>query len=257
MHIRPGIELANLTDTGCEREVNEDYYCYAEPDDDGLFHRKGRLVIVADGMGGHVGGQVASTIAVETVRDTYLNDPSDNPGDALFNGFQEAQTAILEYSREHPELAGMGTTCTAGVIHEGALWYGHVGDSRLYLIRDAEIKQLTEDHSYVARLVREGAISREEAAVHPERNVLTSALGMDTAVAIDFPENPLRLDPGDILLFCSDGLHGLVSNQEMLQVAIGNEPRAACQELIRLAKDRGGFDNITVQILKVERPRSE
>ena len=251
MQIRPGIDLANLTDTGCEREVNEDYYGYFEPDSDEDFQRKGRLIIVADGMGGHVGGQIASGIAVDTVRDVYLADPSGDPGDALSHAFEQAHRAILDHAREHPELHGMGTTCTAAAIVDGQLYFGHVGDSRLYRIRESKLTQLSEDHSYVARLVREGMIAPEEAATHPERNVLTAALGMESIMSLDFPAEPIPLAPGDILLLCTDGLHGLVTDAEMLSIAATRAPSDACHTLVHLAKNRGGFDNITVQILRV------
>lgn len=251
MQIRPGIELGNLTDTGCQRERNEDYYCYAEPDDERDFQRKGRLAVVADGMGGHEGGQMASGIAVETVRNTYLNHPGDDPVEALRAAFQQAHAAILDSARDHPELHGMGTTCTAAVVRDGRLFYGHVGDSRLYLIRGFSISQLTEDHSRVGQMVRAGMITPEEAAVHPERNVLTAALGMDSDLPLDFPPEPIPLEPNDLLLICTDGLHGLVSNEELLGVAAGSPPGEACQQLVRIAKERGGFDNITVQIIRV------
>ena len=250
MRIRPGLELANLTDTGCHRAENEDYYCYAEPESDLDFKRKGRLAVVADGMGGHEGGKVASTIAVETVRDGYLADPSDDPDQALRAAFQNAHAAILEYSRQHPELQCMGTTCTAVTLIDGRLRYGHVGDSRLYLMRGLSISRLTQDNSQVGRLVQEGLITPEEAAVHPQRNVLTEAMGVEPASG-DFSETPLPLESGDILLICSDGLHGLVTDQEMLATAAIQTPAEACKELVRMAKERGGFDNITLQILKI------
>ena len=250
MVIRPGIELANLSDTGLQRPANEDYYCYAEPDDDEEFRLKGRLAIVADGMGGHVGGQVASGLAVEAVRRAYLNG-SEEPLEALVEGFREAQAGILHYAFEHPELAGMGTTCTAAVIRGGLLYYGHVGDSRLYLIRDGVIEKLTQDHSRVAQMVRDGILSPEEAAVHPDRNVLTAALGMSGNVPAEFSDPPLPLRTGDTLLICSDGLHGLVGDQEMLAIAGSNPPTEACRTLVNLANERGGFDNITVQILRI------
>lgn len=250
MLIRPGIELANLTDTGLHRAENEDYYCYAEPDDDADFARKGRLAVVADGMGGHEGGKIASTIAVESVRDVYLAEPGNDPAEALRVAFLKAHAAIQDYARQHPELEGMGTTCTAIVIIDGRLSFGHVGDSRLYLIRGLTISRVTQDHSQVGRLVEEGLLTLEEAAVHPQRNVLTAAMGVDPASA-DFSESPVPLEPGDILLICSDGLHGLVSDQEMLATAASETPAGACTELVRLAKERGGFDNITLQILKI------
>lgn len=251
MQIRPGIELANLTDTGCERERNEDYYCYFEPDSDDDFLRKGRLIIVADGMGGHEGGQVASAIAVETVRDAYIADPSDDPEDALSHAFEQAHRAILDHAREHPELHGMGTTCTAAAIVGEQLWFGHVGDSRLYLIRGSQLTQLSEDHSLVARMVREGTIAPEEAATHPDRNVLIAALGMESAMSVEFPAEPTPLESGDILLLCTDGLHGLVTGAELLTIAETTAPSEACRQLVDLAKNRGGFDNITLQILRV------
>lgn len=250
MRIRPGIELANLTDVGCHREENEDYYCYAEPDDDLVFERKGRLAVVADGMGGHQGGKVASTIAVEAVRDWYFNHLDLDTHEALRSAFQDAHAAIQEYSRQNPALAGMGTTCTAVAILGDQLHYGHVGDSRLYLIRGGAISQITQDHSQVARLVRDGLITPEEAANHPQRNVLTAAMGIEPAAA-DFSESPLQLYPNDVLLICSDGLHGLVSDQEMLANASGLAPVEACKELVRIARERGGFDNITLQILRI------
>jgi len=249
MIVRPGIELANLTDPGCVRERNEDYYCYFEPDDDEAFRKRGRLVVVADGMGGHEGGQVASGIAVEMVRKTW-SDGVGEPSDLLITALSNAQAAIQDYAHEHPELSGMGTTCTAAAIIGSSLYYGHVGDTRLYLFRNGGIRRVTHDHSLVQRLVDSGAITEEQAAEHPDKNVLVSALGMRGEVAVDVPESPVPLEPGDILLICTDGLHGLVSDAEMLDAATRLEPRHACQQLVQMAKDRGGPDNITLQIVR-------
>jgi len=251
MLLRPGLELANLSDVGLHREQNEDYFCYVEPASEEDFKRLGRLAIVADGMGGHEGGQVASGIAIDTVRDVYLAHSGDDPGEALLTAFQDAHAAIQVYAREHPELRGMGTTCTAVVLRDHDLYYGHVGDSRLYLIRDSAISQLTDDHSLVGRLLRDGQITPEEAAVHPDRNVLTAALGMDSAVPGDFSGAPRPLYQNDILLICTDGLHGLVNDEELRHIALNDAPSEACREMVRLANGRGGFDNITVQILKM------
>jgi len=250
MIVRPGIELANLTDPGCVRERNEDYYCYYEPDDDEVFRKRGRLIVVADGMGGHEGGEIASGIAVEMVRQTWQSVEGD-PTDLLVAALSNAHAAIQDYAREHPELAGMGTTCTAAAIVGERLYYGHVGDSRLYLFHHGGIRRVTHDHSLVQRLVDSGAITPEEAENHPDKNVLISALGMRGLVSVDVPDEPLRLESGDTLLICSDGLHGLVSDAEMLDAVTRNDPRPACQELVQTARDRGGPDNITVQIVRV------
>jgi PPM family protein phosphatase len=251
MHIRPGIELGNLTDTGCHRDENQDYYCYAEPENEEEFARKGRLAIIADGMGGHEGGEVASRIAVERVRDAYLAQPDSDPRENLIVAFREAHSAIQQYVHDHPKLEGMGTTCTCAVLKNNQLYYGHVGDSRLYLIRQGAISLVTEDHSYVQGLVRQGMITPEEAAVHPQRNILTAALGTESAVPADFSQESIPLTPGDVLLLCTDGLHGLVTDQELLSTAGGSPAGDACQELVQTAKNRGGFDNITVQILRI------
>ena len=250
MKIRPGIELANLTDIGCARSENQDYYGYAEPESDEEFRRKGRLAVVADGMGGHQGGQVASAIAVEAIRDTYLQDEADDPEAALVAALSAAQATILGFAAQHPELTGMGTTCVAVAIRDGRLHYGHVGDSRLYLFRNSTISRLTRDHTLVNRLVDEGTITPEQAETHPDRNILTAALGMPRAVPAEFGES--MLEPRDVLLICTDGLHGLVSDEEMLATVTRLSPREACRELVELAKARGGFDNITLQIIRVE-----
>jgi protein phosphatase len=251
MTVRPGIELANLTDPGCVRERNEDYYCYFEPDDDDAFRARGRLLVVADGMGGHEGGEIASGIAVETVRQTWSSGAGD-PSELLIAALGKAHAAIQDYAREHPELAGMGTTCTAAALIGGLLYYGHVGDTRLYLIRGGAIRRVTHDHSLVQRLVDTGVITEAQAADHPDRNVLVAALGMSGAVSVDVPDAAIPLEPGDTLLICTDGLHGLVSEPELADAATRSEPRQACRQLVQMARDRGGPDNITLQIVRVD-----
>src|ERR1700691_1136302 len=153
MEIRPGITLANLSDVGLVRENNEDYFCYVEPESEEEFAKRGRLAIIADGMGGYEGGQIASHMAVDIVREAYLKDPDSDPLDALLEGFRQAHMQILAKARENEVLDGMGTTCTAAVILGQNLIYAHVGDSRLYLLRGPEIFQLTRDHSYVNKMV--------------------------------------------------------------------------------------------------------
>jgi len=251
MTVRPGFELANLTDRGCVRERNEDYYCYFEPEDEEAFRARGRLLVVADGMGGHEGGEIASGIAVEIVRQTWSTAAGD-PSDVLLAALSQAQNAILDYARERPELSGMGTTCTAVAVIGNLLYYGHVGDTRLYLIRNGEIRRLTRDQSLVQRLVESGAITAEQAAQHPDRNVLVSALGMRGAVSVEVSGTGVPLEAADILLLCTDGLHGLVNDGELLDAVTHREPRQACKELVQLAKDRGGPDNITLQVARLD-----
>jgi len=251
MEIRPGIELANLTDTGCERDNNEDYFAYCEPETDEEFVRKGRLAIVADGMGGEEGGEIASRLAVETIRHEYLNSPESNPLDSLVQSFQAAHSTILNFARQRPELRSMATTCTAVAINDGCAYFAHIGDSRLYLIRESSILQLTHDHTAINQLLQNGVITPGEAVNHPQRNVLTAALGAKQEVKADFAQAPIPLDPGDVLLLCTDGLWGLISDAEILSVVKSQAPRDACKQLVRMAKDRGGPDNITVQILRI------
>jgi len=251
MNIRPGIELANLSDIGCQRTENEDYYCYAEPEADEDFQKKGRLAVVADGMGGHEGGQVASGIAVDKMRQAFLNGSAEDPHEALLAGLQDAQAAIKEYARENPELSGMGTTCTALVLRGRQLYFAHVGDSRLYLVRNARILRLTRDHSYVGRLVESGIVRAEDAEKHPQRHILTAALGAGRDVAVDGAEHGVALLDGDDLLLCTDGLWSVVTEEELETAVSGNAPAECCAALVKLARQRGGTDNITLQVLRV------
>jgi serine/threonine protein phosphatase PrpC len=251
MRIRPGIELASLSDIGCHRENNEDRYSYWEPADEEQFQRKGRLATIADGMGGYEGGQEASRIAVETIEETYAHSPDTDPQSSLLAGFQAAHQRILQEADERPALHGMGTTCTALALLGNHLYYAHVGDSRLYLVHDSNISRLTHDHSYVSRLIEHGIISPEEAESHPQRHILTAALGAGSDLTLDCPEKPVSLEKGDVVVLCTDGLWGVVHDQEIQAVVGAKKPSEACRELVRTAKKRGGPDNITVQILRV------
>jgi protein phosphatase len=259
MKVRTGIEVSSQSDIGCVRTNNEDSFGYWEPEDDQQFLRKGRLAVVADGMGGYEGGQEASRLAVETLMAVYRDFGGDNPQDALIEALQTAHERIRQYSFAHPELRGMGTTCTAAAIVRGthgsanydALYYVHVGDTRLYLIRDGQITRVTRDHSYVGRLVESGMISQEEAEHHPQRNILTAALGTNPDLIMDSPGHPEPLRPEDVLLICSDGLWGLVRDPEILDVVENKSAEQAGRELIELARERGGPDNITVEILRL------
>jgi len=251
MRVRPGIELAGLSDVGCQRSNNEDRYSYWEPADDQQFPLKGRLAIVADGMGGYEGGQEASRIAVEVIEEIYSSAAAGEPRSWLLTGFQTAHSRIQDYAAKYPDLHGMGTTCTAVALLDHSLYYAHVGDSRLYLVRDASISRLTHDHSYVTRLVDNGIIRAEEAESHPQRHILTAALGAGTSVTPDSPVEPAFLESGDVLVLCTDGLWGLLHDDEILQIAAGKNVDDISQALVKAAKERGGPDNITVQVLRL------
>lgn len=251
MQIRPGIELAGLSDLGCQRENNEDRYSYWEPRSDEQFAAKGRLISVADGMGGYEGGQEASRIAIEAVEEAYASGPGRDIQSLLLAGFRSAHQKIQGYAETHPALEGMGTTCTTIVLLGRQLYFAHVGDSRLYLVRDSSITRLTQDHSYVSRLVAHGVISSEEAEFHPQRHILTAALGAGTDVEPDISVEPLELRSADHLLLCTDGLWGAVRDDELQKIVAGNSPEEACRRLVQMARDRGGPDNITLQIARV------
>jgi serine/threonine protein phosphatase PrpC len=251
MKVRPGVEVSSQTDIGCQRENNEDSFGYWEPEDDREFARKGRLAIVADGMGGYEGGQEASQMAVETVSSVYRDRNGGDPQQTLNEALQAAHERVRQHGFAHPKLRGMGTTCTAIALVGHELHYVHVGDSRLYRVRNGQIAQITRDHSYVGRLVESGAISREEAEKHPQRNILTAALGTSADLIMDSPGRPENLISGDVLVICSDGLWGQMHDDEILNAVANNSPEAAGRALIALARERGGPDNITLQVLRV------
>jgi serine/threonine protein phosphatase PrpC len=251
MKIRPGVEIAGLTDVGCQRENNEDSYGYWESDDDAVFARLGRLAIVADGMGGHEGGQVASHIAVDTIQQSYSNASDGDPQRILIESLQEAHHRIQHLANQDPELQGMGTTCTACAIVGRRVYYAHVGDSRLYLLRSNTLRVLSRDHSLVARLIETGMIRQEDAESHPQKHVLTAALGVTDDVEPDVPTEPLSLEKSDVLLICTDGLWGQLTEAELKDVLSSQAPSNACESLVRLAKEHGGPDNVTLQIARI------
>jgi PPM family protein phosphatase len=251
LRARQGIEVAAATDVGCQRQNNEDSYLYWEPADEPDFQRKGRLAIVADGMGGHEGGQEASRIAIEAIQEAYAADSGDNPQSGLVDGFRQAHEMVNRYATQHLHLRGMGTTATAIALPGNRLYFAHIGDSRLYRVHGQQISRLTRDHSYVGRLFENGVISAEEAEVHPQRHILTAALGTGPEIPPDMPDHPIMLESGDALVLCTDGLWGLVSDQEIRQIVDANSVADACGKLIEIAKQRGGPDNITLIVLRL------
>jgi PPM family protein phosphatase len=251
MNVRPGVAVASLSDVGCQRENNEDSYLYWEPAGDEEFQRKGRLAVIADGMGGHEGGQEASRLAVETVREVYDKGFRDDPHAALVESFAAAHARIQDFAERQPAFHGMGTTCTALVLRDRQLYFAHVGDSRLYLVRAARIMRLTRDHSYVGRLVESGIVRAEDAEKHPQRHILTAALGAGREVVVDGAEQGVALQDGDDLLLCTDGLWSLMTEEELETAVSSHAPAACCTALVKLARQRGGPDNITLQVLRV------
>jgi protein phosphatase len=240
--------VAQKSDVGLVRSENQDFAILSTPSEDSA--GKGRLMIVADGMGGHRGGATASRLAATTIKDTYLQSPVTDPVAALRDALTEANRKIFSEAQSNPDVRGMGTTTSALVIRDGLAYIAHVGDSRIYLIRNGEIRQLTDDHSLVASMVREGLLTSKEAESHPRRNVLQRSMGVSEQVEIDVLK-PLDLQPGDTFVLCSDGLHGLVREPEMLEV--GQLPiQAAVDEFVKRALDRGAPDNVTVVVARVE-----
>jgi len=251
MQVRTGIECASLSDVGCHRDDNEDWYSYWEPESDELLLRKGRLAIVADGMGGHEGGQEASRIAVEAIEQSYAAAGDGDPQAVLVAGFKAAHQRILQHAAAHPALEGMGTTATAAVLLPSRLVYAHVGDSRLYLVHGSTISRLTHDHSYVGRLVENGVITADEADRHPQRHILTAALGAGLEADPETGSELIPLSAGDVVVVCTDGLWSLMEDEEIRQAATQHAPAEACRAMVEMAKQRGGPDNITVQVLRI------
>lgn len=237
------MRVGSLTDIGKVREINQD--SFAVDLETGLF-------LVADGMGGHAAGEKASQTAVEIITEKIKAGAGAASNgqllDLLQNSIQEANREIINASMEDQSMRGMGTTATVLVTRGNQVYVGHVGDSRAYMVRNRRIDQITDDHSIVAQLVRARAITPQEAARHPYRNVITRCLGMQVDVEADTQQRELKA--GDRLLICSDGLSGLVSDDEMLQhVLSSTDPQKTCEDLVNLANDRGGNDNITVVLV--------
>lgn len=259
MRTKDAVEVAGATDPGCVRKNNEDNFSIEA--DLGL-------LIVADGMGGHNSGEVASDLAVKTISDFALKMlggaksmvPEGGAAGLTPRGRQleyfvkTANTMIYEKGRAFPKDAGMGTTVVAAMLDAKSLTVAHVGDSRLYLWRRGELTQLTEDHSLVGEQVKRGQITPDEAARSNLQNILTRALGAEGEVQVDVAEHPLL--PGDVVLLATDGLSKMVTDADVAAaIAAGGEPRAIVDDLIAKARAAGGVDNVTVVVARV--PSSE
>lgn len=241
---------AMLTDVGRIRTTNEDSVAFVIPSKDDPAAARGCLLLVADGMGGHAAGEIASALAVDSVRRVFysLHDPVPN---SLRIAFEAAHRAIAEHGKKNPACKGMGTTCTAVVVHEGLAWLAHVGDSRAYLLRNGELTQLSDDQSLMPQLIREGLMSAEEARTADGANILLQALGIQEDVVPTIWENGLPLIEGDRLILCSDGLWNMVDDATIAAVASYWAPQDACQRLIGAALEAGGYDNVSVGVFAV------
>ena len=240
------------TDLGLRRENNEDSYGFWLPDEPEERERRGLLLTVADGMGGVKGGEVASRITVETLMHAYRDAPGADIAENLHGAVVAANAMVHRESLQHPELSGMGTTCTAAVVRGRDVVVAHVGDSRAYLVRSGSIRQLTHDHSLVGQLVRDHQLTAEQARTDPRRNVVTRSVGISTEVDVDTERISESLRNGDALILCTDGLHGLVADEELSVAVTDHELDQACDALIALAKRRGGHDNITLILARAE-----
>lgn len=244
------IDFAELSDPGRDpaKQVNEDASSYAET-------AHGHLAVVCDGMGGHTGGRQASETAIRTVLETARSAPPSEPAPSVLErAIAAAGRAVHAVGGTAPQELRPGSTCVAVLVHEEGADVAHVGDSRVYLVRPSAIQRLTRDHSMVQQMVDAGVLNPEDAAHHPEANKITRALGMTPEVEVEVSPEPVPLAKGDALLLATDGLTDLLSDADILAVVqrrLASGPAVVCQELIALANERGGHDNVTVQVLHV------
>lgn len=244
---------AEHSDIGLVRKENQDAFGVF-PEEENAPERDGmRLFLVADGMGGHKGGGEASRLAVQVIRDHFLNSSGEPVPEMLRKAFELANQAIYRESLRLFPPAIMGSTCTALAISKESACVAHVGDSRIYRIRRSGIEQLTDDHSVVGEMQRRGLLGREAASHHPERSQITRALGVKPEIKIDIIEG-IALGDSDAFLLCTDGLSNAVSEPEIQETVLSRDVQEACKVLVDLAISRGGEDNVTAQVVRVVTP---
>ena len=233
------VERSGESDLGRKRQSNQDRLLAEAP-----------LFVVADGMGGHKGGEVASAMAVETFREGFDRVTQSEPPAALQSLVKEANTRIFTRASEDPDLKGMRTTLTAALVHDDAVTLAHVGDSRAYRLRGGKFELLTEDHSLVAELVRSGAVTPEEAEHHPQRSLVLRALGSREDVEADVKTHGAQ--DGDVFLLCSDGLTKMVRDEQIVEVlGTAEQLEEATERLVAAANEQGGDDNVTVCLFRL------
>jgi serine/threonine protein phosphatase PrpC len=243
------IAFGAKTDLGRVRENNEDKFDFFEPDEPWVLGAKGRLYAVADGMGGHSAGQVASELSLNVFIRSYYSNLNPEVETCLRKAIREANTYVVDVARTIPGRNGMGATLTAAVVRDDDLFVSQVGDSRCYLLRDGVLQQVTEDHSWVAEQVRMGTMSLEEAEQSPFRNVITRSMGGAAEVEPDILA--VKVQVGDRYLLCSDGLSGMVPDAELAELLAAGSPSTAAWTMVDRANQYGGKDNITAFVLHV------
>lgn len=239
------MQLYGATDIGMKRNSNQDAFCNT------MLDKQTALTVVCDGMGGANAGNIASTVAVKTITDyvkkSYFKFMSPLAiENMLRSAISSANIEVFETARNNPEYTGMGTTVVAAIIRENTAYIAHVGDSRAYLIKKNELVQITRDHSVVQHLIEQGCITPEMALSHPEKNVITRAVGTEDDVQSDF--NEVKIDD-NILMLCTDGLTGAVSAKEITDIIINNELKDVPDLLIRSANQKISADNITITVI--------
>ena len=245
-----------MTDVGAVRSNNEDNLVFIRPFDEDIRRKQGFLALVADGMGGHNSGEIASQMAADIVARHYY-DHHDSVLNCLETAFDTANKAIFQKAGRDASLKGMGTTCTAVVLLNHQIYLGHVGDSRAYLLKNNRMIQLTKDHTYVQHLLDSGQITYEESLDHPQKNVITRAMGTSSALRADFFQHEVSFEADDKLLVCSDGLYEYFGPEEMKGILQEQSAADAASHFIELAKKRGGHDNISVLIVQRQEPSSD
>lgn len=237
--------IANCTDTGKVRSVNEDSMTTFESPN-------GRVVAVCDGMGGQNAGDVASQLAVAVIEDILTDNTFASPEEAITRSIVAANQAILHKAAQNPALSGMGATCVMLIVKDGKVYYGSVGDSRIYYVADHMIKQITKDQSYVQTLVDAGQISQEAAEHHKDKNQITNALGVEGMTLPVICQLPITPEPGSIFVLCSDGLSGMINNNAILETVSRHDLslNERANILVQQANNAGGLDNITVQLVE-------
>lgn len=241
---------AMRTDRGLVREINEDSVAWITPQDGDVAVSHGSLALVADGMGGHAAGEIASALAAETIRRVYYDLKGPVPK-VLEMAFATANRVILDYVADHPDCRGMGTTCTVLAFRDGKAWLAHVGDSRAYLLRDGTLTQLSDDQTLVAKLISKGELTEAEAANSPVQNVILQALGTAAKFQPIIGSRGLPLQPGDVFILCSDGISSMVPGATIADIAGRLPPQEACDALIEAALAAGGPDNASLGVFSV------